>query len=281
MRVRRSFAPHPHPENPPPVAKRFKGSITAVPIIGGYTAQFLANDCEKRLYGGSIFNINYRFKKNFVAEATTAVLKESVRFNYFGEYGKASAKGFDDVVINIYYNFFPQKKGQIITHIIAGFPTSRKLSIFERHGNMVGTKLYSLGGWLEGSYTFYQAIQSSIAGIIQARCIHYFSRSVFPLLPCESILHPGNVTDLFIALHYQYKRHHAETGYDATLLSNERISTALKIATSKPFVRNSIYAKYIYTMDQGAVGCGISGQFVNNPFRSKGFSAWTSGTVLY
>ncbi len=202
LKVRRVF-------NIAPLLERMKSRwpVTAVPIFFTRSRHIVEertdlDTCEKRRAGGSLFNVRYVASKHWWAEATTGIAKDHGKFSGTDTF-HASRVGLDDIVVSGGYRHFICKKGQAVVYGLAGFPTRRKVELSDRHGPLVGSRVYNVGFGLEGSYSFISELKRSCAAIVQSRFIHGFNRSWFPILPKDAKIQPGNFTDLLFTLQFR------------------------------------------------------------------------------
>ena len=202
MKVRRVF-------NIEPVLERMKSRVvlSAVPIVFWRKRHLIdtrtsLDGREKRRVGGSLFNLRYIISKHWWLEATTAVAADHGTFTGTDAF-HASRFGLDDLVLAGGYRHFIGKRGQCVLYGLVGLPTRRKVELEDRHGPLVGTRFYSVGIGLEGSYSFISETKRSFAAIAQSRIIHGFNRSWFPVLPQGSEIQPGNGTDLLFTLQFR------------------------------------------------------------------------------
>lgn len=286
LRIRRSFVPAGFK---PSDKRRKPWTLTAVPSTGARKTIVTPTIGEHRSYEGSVFNLRYRFNKNWALEGATAIAREKLFFKTAATKICEKGAGFDDVVLTAYYTFFPQQKTQFIVHMLGGFPTSRKIQatdpldrILGIHTKLVGTQLYSLGMGAELSHDFFASLKSSLTGVLQARAIHFFSRELPMNIFKDTRAHPGNVIDLFGAFHYRYKRHNFEAGLNPAFFTNARIDVGCAVTKIPYVLRHSVYGTYNYIIRQrGAVGTGASGIFIRKPVTMNGFLFWINGTILF
>ncbi len=285
MKVRRVF-------NIEPVLERMKSRLilTAVPIVFLRKRHLIdtrtsLNNREKRRVGGSLFNLRYVISKHWWLEATTGVEADHGTFTGTDAF-HASRFGVDDLVFAGGYRHFIGERGQCVIYGLAGFPTRRKITLEDRHGPLVGTRLYSVGIGLEGSYSFISELKRSFAAIAQGRFIHGFNREWFPILPQGSEIQPGNFTDLLFTLQYREKRTVIEGGFNATIFSNQAIILPTETINSDTFYRYGAYLRLSHAILQAwfnkpfifSVGFGANR---SKKFDLKTFTGWISGSIVF
>jgi hypothetical protein len=295
LKIRRSFSLHHFLKREHDVL----WLLSAVPVIYArkrhlVVPQTAYNVHEKTLIGGSIFNVRALAPHDWWAELTTGIERQQDKVkgtrqglpqNY-----TIARTGLDDIVITAGKNwrwyrdeFFD--KAQIVAYGLAGFPTRWKVCPNEVADTLVGTRFLSAGFGAEGSYTFFANKRRSLSAVLQTRFVHFFNRKWYPLLPCSARIEPGNITDLFFIMQYREKMNLFETGYNATIFSQQ----AVKLATGKEqtplFVRNSFYCSYtrVFKNFLGkhpgtlGIGCNISRDTL---FETKITGAWINLSLL-
>ena len=246
MRIRRIFS-----ADDTTVQDKSHWIVSGVPIL--YMRDRHIEDAETGInvdedikMGGALFNLRHRYNRHWWGEVTTGLFKEHMTLSGTTDL-IACRKGFDDFIIAAGYNFFPHEHVQGAVYGLAGFPTHRDINAQEFTNNLVGTRFFSIGAGAELSYGFIEELQRSLIGIVQGRIIHFFKRSWFPILPCGSIIEPGNVSDLLFTVQSRKGRGTFETGYNATIFSDQAVSLpGVFERCTDTFVRNSLYASYSY-----------------------------------
>jgi hypothetical protein len=287
LRIRRIF-------NIPLVIERLKKKsrwpITAVPIFSTRESHItdkrtLLDTREKRGTGGILFNARYILSPNWWAEITTGIETDHASFKGSDTFS-ASRTGFDDIVISGGYRYFLGDKIQLVGYGLIGLPTQYKIDLHDRFGPLLGTRIYTLGGGTEASYSFISTLNRSFAAIAQTRFLHGFNRKWNPILPEGSKIQPGNSTDILLTLQYREKRLIIEGGYDATLFTNQALILPTQKIETDAVVRHSAYLTLSYVWLKA---------FFNKPFvfgtgfnvnRSKTFDAktvtsWLYGTIVF
>ncbi|MDZ4152349.1 hypothetical protein, partial [Methylicorpusculum sp.] len=178
--------------------------------------------CQKSTAGGALFNMRHVSEHAWWAEITTAVEREQSQER--GTVVRDCARtGMDDIVMAAGYNFFPSRTSQIVLYGIGGVPTRLALNAHEQFDTLVGTRFFSVGGGMELSNSFISGLKQSLTGIAQARCIHFFDRHWYPVLPRGAKIQPGNVTDFLLSLQYRKKRTVFEVGYNITFFTHQAV----------------------------------------------------------
>jgi hypothetical protein len=288
MRVRRVFAVSEQID----LNKNLKGiSVTAVPIIYKrdrhiVDERLLVDVCEKRLIGGSLFNIRYTPFRLWWIEATTGILRERVKSTGTASFTDART-GFDDFVLSTGFNLFPHKDIQLVFYTLGGIPTRTKVTLLEKQGTLVGTRFFGLGAGTEFSYAFINSLKRSFLGLIQVRFLHFFNRKFFPILPCDATIQPGNVTDVLLTLQYREKKNVIETGYNATLFTNQAVHLKTETIKDPHILRNSWYLTYTRLSRSvpllqvpGAIGTGLNIGRAQR-FDTKIVSLWIYMAILF
>jgi hypothetical protein len=285
VRVRRIF-------NIEPVINQKKSRIlaSAAPIYYARRSHIVdqalnTDTCEDRNVFGSLLDVRYVPSKNFWAEVTTGLIRDQVEYEGTPSF-EASRVGIDDIVLASGYRAFLDKKIQLVGYGLVGIPTSRDLSLNDRFGPLVGTRLYSIGGGGEISYAFLESIQRSFAAVAQLRVVHGFNRSWEPILPEDGQIQPGNVTDLLLTLQYREGRIIAEAGYNPTLFSNQALLLPAGNIPSDAFVRHSWYGTISgvnlksFFDNPSIYGAGISTS-TSSKFDTKIANGWIYFTLVF
>ena len=239
LKIRRSF-------NVEPVLKQKKRTlVSAFPIYYARRSHIVDTNLdidtrEHRHIVGSLFNIRYMPSKHIWFEATTGLERDH------GEYCgtqtfERSAVGIDDVVLAVGYRAFPVKKMQLVGYGLIGIPTKTDVTLCDRFGAFVGSRIFNVGIGAEISYSLIQSLPRSLSAIAQGRILHGFERSWEPILPEGGQIQPGNVTDILFALQYRQGLTVIEGGYNATFFSNQALLTPAQTLKTDTFVRNSWY----------------------------------------
>ncbi len=249
--------------------KKFRYVLTSLPVFYYRKARFLIERTDddildKRHGGGSIFNFRMP-SKHWFFEATTAIHKESVVATGTQNFC-ASRAGFDDIVFAGGYNAFPIKDHQITVYGLAGFPTTRKLVQQDAQRPLVGTRFYGLGGGIEYSYSYINTPKRMLAGIIQGRVIHFFTREAELLLGNEGELQPGQTIDLLLSLRYRHKRTVLETGYNPTFFVNAAVILPNETISARTLIRHGGYISLVHLTKQklGTAALAVGGGLVYN-----------------
>ena len=275
---------------PNQVEKKCQSIFSAVPIGQRRKRHFpdiIKNleQFDKRLIGGSLFNLRCIIKKKWWLELTTGLLSESACESGANNF-KATRTGFDDLLVAAGRNWYPDDKAQIVVQALVGFPTKRSVTLSDTFGPLVGTRLFSLGCGAEYSYAIKSTIEKSIIGIAQFRYLHFFNRNWFPILPCKATLIPGETVDFLFALRYRKNLHAFELGYNPTIFINQAVllnQVKTKVGT---FVSNGVYINYSqfckrvrFGKKPTIFGCGISAS-KSKQFNSKTVAAWISVSIV-
>ncbi len=241
---------------------------------------------EKLTAAGAIFNLYAMTQHHWWAELTTGLETQKVKAEGTSNF-KNSKTGWDDIILTIGKNFFTDSKTQIATYVLAGFPIGKTVTPLESLGVLVGSRLFGLGAGAEFSYAFMQSAERSFIGLLQARFVHFFSRSWFPILPIDARLQPGNMTDLFLIAQYRVKKNIVEIGYNPTFFTNQAALFKEGKVVNPNFSRNSFYANYTHLLPHfpvlnipGALGLGMSVSKANL-FDAKSASVWFNMTFLF
>ncbi len=249
--------------------KKFNYVFTSLPVFYYRKAHFIIDRTDtditdERIGGGSIFNFRVP-SKHWWAEVTTAVHKESVSATGT-HYFKASRIAFDDIVLAAGYNAFPTKDHQITIYGLTGFPTTRKLEATDEQRPLVGTRFFALGGGAEYSYSYINTPNTLLAGIIQVRALHFFTREAEALLgPCGR-LQPGQSIDLLLSLRYRHKRTVLETGYNPTFFVNSAVLLPDETISGTTLIRHGGYISVVHLtqLSIGSSPLAIGGGLVYN-----------------
>jgi hypothetical protein len=283
MRVRRSF-------NVPESLKQLKSRylVTALPIYFQRDSQIDNQGdviiAEDRKTGGVIGNLRYIPSKRWWAEVSTGVEKDSGSFTGASPFS-ASRVGLDDVVFTSGYRHFVGKHAQVIGYGLVGLPTRRTVTLEDRFGPLVGTRVYNAGVGGEASYSFANSLKRSTSFIVQGRFIHGFDRRWDPILPADEKIVPGNFSDVLVAFQYREKRTLFQAGYDMTIFNNQGIKRPNETVTIDTFIRNSWYATLAHGTLHGFVdkptffGAGFSVSRTQR-FTARTLTAWIFLTQL-
>lgn len=272
--------------------KKLKGvAITVVPIIYARNRHVIddrlkVNVCEHRINGGMLLDLRYMPSKSWWLEATTGIEREWVKARGTSNFN-AARTGCDDIVLSGGYNMFPTKNFEIVTYILGGLPTRRKVTLIEQLGTLVGTRFFALGAGAEFSYSFINELKRSFIGLVQVRFLHFFNRKFFPILPCDATIQPGNTTDILITLQYREKKNVIEAGYNATFFTNLAVHLATGTVSDTNFLRNSMYITYARLTKEipllkipGVLGAGLNiGR--SKKFDTKIASGWIYMTIIF
>ena len=285
LKVRRIFAIE-------PVLERMKSRwiFSAVPIFFSRKRHIVDSRTnldafEKRTAGASLLNLRYVPSKHWWFEVTTGIETDHGTFTGSDPF-RASRVGIDDIVFSGGYRHFIGKKGQVVGYGLVGFPTRRKVTLQDRYGPLVGTRLHAVGLGIEGSYSFFSEIRRSCAAIIQGRFIHGFNRSWFPVLPKGAEIQPGNGTDLLFTLQFRERRTIIEAGYNATFFTNQALLLPTQTITTNTFVRHSGYATVSHAIPKGlfgkpfifGTGCNMSH---SKKFDTRTITAWVYFSLVF
>lgn len=269
LKIRRSFtevAPFLKEQN------GFTYVLTSLPVFYYRKARFIIDRtdddiCDKRVGGGSIFNVRVP-SKHWWGEVTTAIHKESVE-STGTQCFKASRASFDDIVFAGGYNAYPAKGHQVTIYGLAGFPTTRKLMLTDAQRPLVGTRFFGLGGGLEYSYSYISTPKNNLAGIIQGRVIHFFKREAELLLGNDGELQPGQTVDLLLSLRFRHKRTVVETGYNPTFFVNAAVILPDETIPVKTLIRHGGYIGVVHLTKKklGNASFAVGGALVYNRIR--------------
>lgn len=261
----------------PIVYKRNRHIVTTTPAVDVF---------DKNTIAGFLFNVRYRPSKYCWFEGATGIEKEKASVCGTSNFTHSRA-GFDDFVFTLGANIYPKEKWQVAPYLIWGFPSKRQIKETETFDTLVGTRFYSLGEGIEVSYSFIESLEQSLVGIFQQRFIHFFSRNFFPVLDKDSILHPGNVTDVLFTLQYRKLRNIVEFGYNPTFFTNIYVFAPQGTTKTDNFVRNGVYASFAHVCKKFPIitkptiiglGFNVSRTKVND---AKTFATWMTFTTIF
>jgi hypothetical protein len=284
LKVRRVF-------NVEPVIKQKKRLlVSAVPIYYSRTSHivdqtFAVDTCEDRHIFGSLFNLRYVASKNLWLEVTTGIERDHGEYKGTPTFEHSSV-GIDDIVLAAGGRAFMGEKIQLVGYGVLGIPAKTDISLCDRFGPFVGTRIYSVGIGGEVSYSFFDSLQRSFAAIAQGRILHGFERSWDPILPTGGQIQPGNVTDLLLALQYREGLTSVEAGYNATVFSDQALILPQEKIKSCVFTRNSWYATLSRAnlksfFDKPLVyGIGVNVSRAHK-FDAKTFTGWLYFTFVF
>ncbi len=230
--------------------KKPRWAFSSVPIFYRRTGRFISKRfetdvCDKHIGGGSIFNLRYVPSRSWWFEATTAVQKESLKIRGTSNFD-ATRTAFDDVVLAGGYNRFISKNTQTSVYGLVGFPTKKNVTLEEGQGRLVGTRFYGLGGGAEISYSFINTRKTLVAGIIQGRIVHFFTRRWEPILAPGGKIQPGQASDILFSIRYRHKYTVFETGYNPTIFTNQAILLPTETITTQTDIRQGTYISVIH-----------------------------------
>ncbi|MCL4380448.1 hypothetical protein M1466_03115 [Candidatus Dependentiae bacterium] len=241
--------------------------------------------CNSTLLGGSILNIKYFHTPSWWVEMTTAVAQEKLQ-DRGTHVAQESRTGLDDIVFTGGYNFYPNKRLQIVLYGLGGIPIQKAVTPAQQYAFLVGSRFYSLGLGSEFSYAFLQSKERSIVGIVQNRFIHFFSRNLVPILPPTATINPGNLTDILVAVQFRKKMTFLQVGYDLTIFTDQSITNNALRQGSPNIYRNSFYCFLNHVVQRSLkhtpliVGVGSSYAFANQS-AIKNFAAWLNVTAIF
>lgn len=270
--------------------------LSAVPIVYKRDRHIVNNDmtpidiCEKRISAGSLLNLRYVPSQHWWAEVTTGIEKEHLKshsnINPAASFC-TSRSGFDDFVFSAGHNWFPNEDVQFVLYGLGGLPSKRSVTLFDAQDALVGTRFYTLGIGSELSYSFFNRPKQNLIFVFQNRFLHFFKRSLAPILPADAKVQPGNVTDLLFTLQYRVKANLFEAGYNPTFFSDQAILLKTREIKSHWFVRNSAYASYLYLFKRCpgvnkpiVFGGGLS-VAKSAKFDTKIFGAWLNLSLIF
>lgn len=290
MKIRRAFSTHVFEQIFP--GKESFWLLTALPVVYNRSRHIVAplthqDVYEKTFLAGPIFNIRFLAPHDWWLELTTG-LENQTDHTCGTQTFKNSRTGFDDIVLTAGKNFFfYDDKGQVSLYAIGGFPTKYQVTAQETYETLVGTRFFGLGAGGEISYTFIRSLKQALAAIVQARCVHFFDRTWYPILPCGAKIQPGNLTDLFMILQYRHKVNIFEVGYNPTFFTNQAALLPTEKITSPNFARNSFYANFIHVFKKslllkkpGGIGTGFNISR-SKMFDTKIFAWWVNISLLF
>lgn len=290
MKIRRAFSPHVFAQLPD--RRKIFWLVTALPIVYGRKRHIVAPELQQNIHEkgfvvGSLFNVRWLLPRYWWAELTTGLEHQKNHFTGT-EHFTVSRTGCDDIVLSAGKNiFFHHDKGQFVVYGIAGFPTKAKVTMQEATDTLVGTRFFGLGAGSEISYSFLKNPKHAFTGILQARCVHFFNRKWFPILPCGDSIQPGNLTDVFLLGQYRYKKNVFEVGYNPTFFTHQAALLRAGKQDAPNVIRNSFYASFIHVFKKmfflnkpGGIGTGFNIGRAKT-FDTKIFSWWVNLSVLF
>lgn len=241
---------------------------------------------ERSLSLGAVFNAHVMFTNYWWGEFSTGLENQTVKSSGTNTF-KISGAGLDDIVISIGKNFLVGDRTQIVAYGIGGIPTQQSVSLSEAQTNLVGSRFFGLGAGAEFSYGFIKKLERSLDGVVQARFVHFFDRSWYPILPIDARIQPGNITDIFVLVQYREKMEVFEAGYNPTFFTNQGILFQAGPEKGQNFVRNSFYINYMHLFRRSpllkqpaAIGLGLNiGRA--GIFNTKITAGWLNFTVLF
>lgn len=292
MKVRRIFS---DPKSLQPATKR-RWVATVLPYfyarkrhIFEQSPTQIVNIRDKTLSGGVLFDLRYISPKHWWIELTTGLEKESLKSRGTSNFN-ISRVGFDDIIINPGYNFYPTKKSQMSIYALAGFPTRTRVTPNETFDTLVGTRFFGLGTGLEFAYDFIKTRERAFIGIAQFRLVHFFNRRFFPVLPRNAKIQPGNETDFLLTLLYVTNHSDVfdayEFGYNPTIFTNQAVILPTQTIKTNTFLRNSFYFSYKHLghfklfNKPTVVGGGFS-YARTKLFDAKIFACWLNLSVVF
>jgi hypothetical protein len=230
----------------------------AVPIIARrdrdiVIARSRTDVVEKRSISGTLFNFRYIPSKDWWFELTSGIEREQTHTTGTTTIN-ARRTGLDDIVLAGGHNLFFGDNTQFVLYGLCGFPARHKVTLQEIFDPLVGTRFFSVGAGSEISYRFLRTDNAALIGVLQARCIHFFSRRWEPILPADAKIQPGNVTDILCALQYRYRLNLFEVGYNPTIFTDQAIVLPTETIRTNTFVRNSYYVNYAHLWKRGLFG---------------------------
>lgn len=267
-------------------------AATVVPIVYKRDSHIIREEknidtFDHRVTKGALLNLRYVPSRSWWFEATTGIEKEKVISCGTNDF-RASRRGFDDFVFSGGYSWYPAKGAQFVLYGIGGLPARKKIKKEDAQGTLVGTRFYSLGLGSEISYDFIGTLKNSFVLYFQDRFIHFFTRNWFPILPQGSKIVPGNLTDFLLAAQFRHRTHLIETGYNATIFSQQAVIVpSIGKESTRTSVRNSFYVRASSFWREFPVlhrpvllGTGVNiGK--NNLFDTKTLSYWFNVTALF
>lgn len=270
-------------------------SFTTLPIVYTRFRHFLTDAprvdiTDKRLLLGAAFNLRCSPSLHSWFEISTAVENERAHAKGYSEnpslplYHEHSKTGLDDITLEGGYHFFPTEDVEIDFYGIVGFPSHTKISKFDALGTFVGTRFFGLGFGGEFSYSFIESVPRSLIVMLQARCVHFFDRSWFPVLPCGGTIQPGETFDLLGALRYREQREIFEIGYNPTFFLNQAVKIEQDKVRSKDFCRHGAYMTYshVFIRPKHPVVLGAGFAFNGAHFLdTRIYAGWFDCTVVF
>lgn len=223
---------------------------TLLPIVYKRDRHIVENNLdvdisEKRLSDGALINFRYVSSGHWWFEATTGLETEHVKSRGTSAFN-ARRTGLDDIVLAAGYYVSPTQDTQAVVYGIAGFPTHRKVTLLDTQDPLVGTRFFGLGCGAEFSYLFINSLQQTLLMLVQGRFVHFFDRKWFPILPCDTLLKPGNLSDILFTIQYRKRKNIFEVGYNTTLFSQLAVVSPSATVATPIFVRQSMYATYAH-----------------------------------
>ena len=235
---------------------------------------------EDTVIGGALLNLRYRPTRHLWWNVLTGVLKEHMTLNGTSNID-ASRTGFDDVIFSGGYHMLPQEDLELVVYGLIGVPTRHHVCPFEFTNALVGTRFWSIGGGAEVAYLLMHEEDRSSYAIAQLRFIHFFDRSYFPVLPCNTRVQPGNVTDLLLTFQHHEGPNTFEGGYNLTAFTDRALIVDRQdVIRDRTVLRNSFYlgVSHISRNDCDpsksiTLGTGLSTAWENR-FNMQSFSWW-------
>lgn len=202
---------------------------------------------EERFWGGILGSLRL-VQEPFWIECMTSYGTEKLRFRDNGITGNQSRTGFDDFLIDSGANLFLDEKGkvQLSLHLITGIPLFKRVTSQEVIQPLMGSRFFNVGPAVDFTFEFIRTIPHELFATFIARLLHRFPRKYTPILPPSARYAPGNMTDLVFLLHYRYRAHNIEFGYNPTFITNQSYnfpSHKQKLPTIK---FTSVYGLYSY-----------------------------------
>lgn len=208
--------------------------------------------------------------KNFYARVDAAVgrVHEDLHVG-----GSTTHTQVDDLLFSTGYRHEALPALNLAYSFLLGVPThkDRGFEFFQ-----FGTGHWAVGAQIDGIYTYGEAHNNSI--LMALRYLYFFKAKTLVPLPTHPLcvdLALGNVVDLFIAYHKQFKGHHVELGYNPSCVFNVKTSPSLGDLLPSSGVRNTWYTayRYIFVAKNHPMGvlCGVSYGFDSgsNPITLK------------
>ncbi len=264
--------------------------LSTVPTIYHRTAHivtpaFGTDVHTKRFGGGAIFNARYITSRYWWAEATTAVQKESAKSRGTADFC-TSRTGLDDIVLAAGHNMFYREHTQFTLYGLVGFPTRWRTTRFDAQDPLVGTRFYGLGGGAELSYRLLSREEEHLAGILQVRAIHFFTRDWETIFGPGGRIQPGELVDVLLSFRYHQGRTAIETGYNATLFINQAALLPTETIKTKPALRNGTYLNVMHLLKQTlcdkAIALGAGFQYNRlGRFDANGYLGWVNFTIIF